>query len=169
MNELIRAFRFAGYGVDVHLLSVDRKLSLLGIRDREEAMIRRSGAARVISVERHDQRYHALPNALARVAEAKLYDNITIYGRNVLNESTVDLEGIRTVVRNPESPVGEYLRERNKNWPEKVKTYFFAKAKEVIGQMRARNEKTSKITAFENDIGLSGFRKHSRDRLRPNL
>ncbi len=83
LNKTIQALKEADFKVELEVLAVNRKVSVLGTQQRFEEMIKQEGSGRGVTRQAHDMRYNAIPEALRVVTQSKLYDQLNIYGRDI--------------------------------------------------------------------------------------
>lgn len=74
MNETIRELKEKGYHVEIKLLAVHPKLSLLSTHIRYEEMKQKEETGRLVTKEAHDQRFAMIKPTLELVQSAALYD-----------------------------------------------------------------------------------------------
>lgn len=83
-------FKKEGYKIEIHLMSVNKYLSKLGIYKRYEDQIQSEGFGRKVSVEDYESRYESVLPTLKKVHELKLYDEIFLYTRSILESKAVN-------------------------------------------------------------------------------
>ncbi|MFA6275233.1 MAG: zeta toxin family protein [Pedobacter sp.] len=159
MNETIESLKSMGYVVEIKLLAVHPKLSFLGTQLRYEHMIAIEGSGRAVSIAAHEERFVNIPNTLAMVQQAGLYDELCIYGRNVASGQNSLTHGIQVLERNPKNPLAVFRAEIEKEWPHKMVVYFEQILEELLDikiQRKCGSEEIKDITAsLERKIPLS--------------
>lgn len=146
MNQTIVQLKDLGYRVELKLLAVHPKLSLLGTQVRYEYMMAAEGSGRQVSISAHEERFLNLPHTLGFVQKAGLYDELCIYGRNIASAQNSITEGIHLIAKNPPDPLKAFRNEIEKQWPEKMSVYFDQWLEKVIDlkTMRKSSEKEVK-------------------------
>lgn len=148
VNATIEAIKKAGFTVNLSVLAVHENWSKLGTYERLEAQRVISGTGRIVPDDAHDIRYKALPDALKEIAEKKLYDNIHIYGRTLLNKEDKLLQQVVLKAINPSNPLDVYLKERNRPFTKEEYKYFESIVNKVCGLMKLRNATIKEIKDF---------------------
>jgi len=147
MNDTVRDLKNKDYQVQIKLLALHPKLSLLGTHARFEDMMHREGSSRLVGKAAHDQRFENIIPTLLAVQLEKNYDRLQIYGREV-----PDLFLIGT---NPADPVKLYKQEIAREWPDNV-LQFFEKTETGIAAMKvARNAPEREVIDFLNEMAYS--------------
>ena len=75
-------FKAYGYRVEAAVVSVNQFASRIGCVVRAEEDLAINGAGRTVNPLSHDEAYKNIPNTLEKLANSKLFDNITIYTRD---------------------------------------------------------------------------------------
>lgn len=73
LNETILELKNNGYKVDIMLLAVSPKLSLLGTYVRYEESMQELGLGRKVSKEAHDSRFNAIPATIEAVSLKRFF------------------------------------------------------------------------------------------------
>jgi predicted ABC-type ATPase len=148
MNQTIAELRQKGYRVNIKLLAIPPKLSLLGTYLRFEKMKAEGGSGRQVPKEIHDQKFSMIQPTLNSVQLENLYNNLQIYNRNILLDQDDFTSGVRVVAINPGNALQVYQREINRRWPEKLEIFFAEKVQLVSDLMQNRNASESEINIF---------------------
>lgn len=149
VNATMAAVKKEGFTVNLNVLAVNEHWSKLGTYERLEAQRVIAGNGRVVSDDAHDARYKALPNALKEITEKKLYDNIHIYGRTLLNKEDRILQQVVLKAVNPGNPLDAYLKERNRPFTKEECKYFENMVNKVSGLMKLRNAPQKEMAVFK--------------------
>ncbi|MDB5086494.1 MAG: hypothetical protein JWR09_488 [Mucilaginibacter sp.] len=153
MNDTIREIKGKRYNIILLLLAVNERFSVLGTYLRYEEMKFVSGYGRRVSKKIHDEKYKLVPETLRVVQEAKLYDQLFIYGRKHVEENHLNA-GIELIAANPVNPLLIYLEERDKSWSFHTKKYFTECCLKIAKMMNNRKDKFRK-EEFLRNVGLT--------------
>lgn len=167
VNATIAAIKKEGFTVNLSVLAVNENWSKLGTYERLEAQRVVTGTGRLVSDDAHDTRYKALPNALKDITEKKLYDNIHIYGRTLLNKEDRILQQVVLKAVNPANPLEAYLKERNRSFTKEECKYFENVVNKVSGLMKLRNATQKDIKDFK--VKFSSICIENKPRLKKGL
>lgn len=154
LNSTIAQLKQHDYQVDIMLLAVSPRLSLLGTYMRYEDNIRATGLGRAVSKEAHDSRYHAIPATIEAITKNPLYDNIYIYSRSIVLEYTDLVEGVTLVAHNPASVLKVYREEIDRPWSDRLKEYFKKSCNDVFTMMRNRSAHPREIERFRSELNI---------------
>ena len=149
INDTMAAIKAAGFKVELHILAVDGRVSFLSTEVRYEKMIQKEKSGRIVGKEAHDLRYEAIPNSINLIAKNKQYDQLKIFGRNIVVSKEGDSNDLYLVTDNPVDPLKEYLTQRNKLWTSLENEYFNQKVQEVISLKVNRNAPAQEIESFK--------------------
>lgn len=166
LNATIREIKKDGYQVDIMLLAVNSRLSLLGTHMRYEDTLKKSGVGRKVSREAHDSRFTAIPNTIQHVKDAGLYDNVYIYTRSVVLTQSTLVEGVSLVAHNPNNPLDIYREELNRPWSKKLSQYFETSCDKVLASMKSRDASLEELETFRKNVGLNPIQKQVLERRR---
>jgi predicted ABC-type ATPase len=154
MNHTIQKLKNIGYRVELKVLAVHPKISLLSTRKRFEEMFAKEGTGRMVTKMDHDDRFGKLIPTLESVDSKKLYDKIEIYGRN----NVIGIDGLMTGVRslgvNPNNIVSVYLKEMHAKWTDDMLKFYQQDKENVIQMMQARNADNSFIQQFKDEMNM---------------
>jgi predicted ABC-type ATPase len=166
LNQTIYSFKEAGYQVDVMLLAVSPKLSLLGTYLRYEHSIATIGTGRQVSQISHDSRFEMIPRTIASISQLPLFDNFSLYARGIAAGQQGTVEGVVRVAVNPANIYSSYQAEVNRPWSDEMTGYFQQKVGEVVFLMQRRNAKEEEVQGFREALGLEmGVQQRKRRRL----
>ena len=152
INKMIQELKKNDYRVDLKLLAVHPKLSLLGTQTRYEKQKLQETSGRIISKEDHDERYSKLVPSVLMVQSAALYDKMQIYGRNVASDRSSEIEGIHLIATNPPNAVQIFQEVFDQPWPHKMENFFEQEMKKVILQKIARDAPAEEIAKFKEEM-----------------
>lgn len=155
LNGTIQELKDNGYTVDIMLLAVNPRLSLLGTYMRYEDSIEKNGLGRKVSKEAHDSRFNAIADTIRAISDPKLFDNIYIYSRSIVLEYTDLIEGVTLVAHNPKDILKIYTEEIQNSWREKLIEYFKKSSIDVLKKMNKRGAPRSEIDLFKKELGLT--------------
>lgn len=158
LNQTISAIKTHDFNVDIMLLAVNTKLSIVGIHARFEDQKNRKDFGRSVSLTDHDMRYNAIPLALKEVTDAALFDNISIYGRNIFVDGNNYKSGVHLIAKNPSgkfSVADIFLKERNRALTYKELSFLNIEIKNVVSLMEKRNAGVPDINSFKESLGIS--------------
>ena len=124
MNKTIRELKEKGYQVFIMVLSVNKRLSFLGTRLRFEGMKAQHGYGRLVDEKVHDQKYKQVITTLEVVQAAGLYDKLFIYGRAGRQKVKGMHNGLIRISENGQTPVQDYIQEREKEWSDNDLRFF---------------------------------------------
>ncbi|WBV60631.1 zeta toxin family protein [Chryseobacterium camelliae] len=154
LQQTIREIKDVGYQVDIMLLAVSPRLSLLGTYIRYENSIENQGLGRKVSKEAHDVRFNAIPSTIDAITKNQLFDDIRIYSRSVVLEYANLIEGVTLVAHNPVNVLKVYQEEIERPCPLKLKEYFKQSYSNVFEMMRKRQAHPREIERFRNELGI---------------
>jgi predicted ABC-type ATPase len=154
INRIIREMKDRDYRVEIKLLAVHPRLSLLGTQVRFEEMKAKEEAGRVVSKEVHDDRYAKLIPTLYLVQSEGLYDKIQIYGRNVAATGHHLVDGVALVADQPANPFEAFSEEIDKRWTKKLYAYFAEKMNQVINLKQLRGAPEHEVERFKKEIRM---------------
>jgi len=152
INKMMQILKENEYRVDLKLLAVHPKLSLLGTQARYEKQKLDEASGRIISKEDHDERYSKLVPSLIQVQNAALYDKMQIYGRNVASDRSSEIEGIHLIEANPPNAVQVFQEVFDQPWPKKMENFFEREMEKVVLQKIARNAPAEEIVKFREEM-----------------
>lgn len=158
LNQTISAIKTHDFNVDIMLLAVNDKLSIVGIHARFEDQKNRKDFGRSVSIADHDMRYNAIPLALKEVTDASLFDNISIYGRNIFVDGDTYKSGVNLIAKNPSgkfSVADVFLKERNRVLSHKELSFLNIEIKNVVSLMEKRSADVNDINSFKESLGIS--------------
>ena len=152
INKMMQMLKENEYRVDLKLLAVHPKLSLLGTQVRYEKQKLEEASGRIISKVDHDERYNNLVPSVLMVQSAALYDKMQIYGRNVASDRSSEIEGIHLIEANPPNAVQVFQEVFDQPWPKKMENFFEREMEKVILQKIARNVPAEEIVKFREEM-----------------
>lgn len=154
INKLMQQLKESDYRVDLKLLAVHPKLSLLGTQVRYEKQKFEEASGRMIDKEAHDERYSKLVPSLIKVQNAALYDKMQIYGRNVASDKSSEIEGIHLIATDPPNAVQVFQEVFDQPWPKKMKNFFEREMEKVIRWKEARDVPAEEISKFKEEMAF---------------
>lgn len=149
MNKTIAELQQKGYRVEIKLLAVHPRLSLLGTHIRFEDMKAIEKGGRAVGKEAHDSRYNLVAPTLFAVQSESLYHKLQIYGRAVEALEGSYKEGVHLLGTNPPNAVQLFQEEIDRKWTTNLKLYFDQRARMVLDLMKMRNADEKEIKAFK--------------------
>jgi predicted ABC-type ATPase len=152
INKMIQMLKENEYRVDLKLLAVHPKLSLLGTQVRYEKQKLEEASGRIINKQDHDERYNNLVPSVLMVQSAALYDKMQIYGRNVASDRSSEIEGIHLIDTNPPNAVQVFQEVFDQPWPKKMENFFEQEMAKVIRLKEARNAPAEEIATFRKEM-----------------
>lgn len=152
MNETISELQQKGYRVEIKLLAVHPKLSLLSTHVRFEEMKLKENTGRLVGKEAHDNRYYMLAPTLFVVQGAELYNKLQLYGRSITMDGNTYQQGVSLIGTNPSNGVQLLQAEIDRKWTAEVKAFFDDRVHYVIDLKIQRNAPQEEITAFRNEM-----------------
>ena len=152
MNETIANLQQKGYRVEIKLLAVHPKLSLLSTHVRFEDMKLKENTGRLVGKEAHDNRYYMLAPTLFVVQGAELYNKLQLYGRSITMDGNTYQQGVSLIGTNPPNGVQLLQEEIDRKWTAEVKAFFDDRVHYVIDLKTQRNAPQGEITAFRNEM-----------------
>ncbi|OJV55343.1 MAG: hypothetical protein BGO31_20655 [Bacteroidetes bacterium 43-16] len=158
LNETILELKNNGYKVDIMLLAVSPKLSLLGTYIRYEESLQELGLGRKVSKVAHDSRFNAIPTTIEAISLKRFFDNISIYSRSIVLEYTSLVEGVTLVAHNPIDVMAIYREEVERPWSPKFKEYYKSTYFNIIRMMEQRSAPKIEIDLFKKECGTTGNR-----------
>lgn len=154
LNQTIQSFKEAGYQVDIMLLAVNPKLSLLGTYLRYEHSVATFGTGRQVSQISHDIRFDSIPKTITSIVQAPLFDNISLYARRMSADEHGATEGVICVAINPPNIFSAYYAEIDRSWSGEMSVYFQKKVDEVLSLMAKRNAQQEEVAHFKEALEL---------------
>ncbi|WP_160139633.1 zeta toxin family protein [Chryseobacterium sp. c4a] len=155
LEEKIGEIKNRGYVVDIMLLAVNPRFSLLGTYIHYENCLELLGFANKVSKVAHDLYFDAMPTAIQAITKNPIYDNIYIYSRSMEQEYSGLVEGLRLIAHNPQDVMKVYREEIGGPWHPKLKEYFQQSCADVIELMYKRSAQPSEIELFRDELGIS--------------
>lgn len=152
MNETISELQQKGYRVEIKLLAVHPKLSLLSTHVRFEEMKLKENTGRLVGKEAHDNRYYMLAPTLFVVQGAELYNKLQLYGRSITMDGNNYQQGVSLIGTNPTNGVQLLQDEIDRKWTAEVKAFFDDRVHYVIDLKIQRNAPQEEITAFRKEM-----------------
>jgi predicted ABC-type ATPase len=152
MNETISELQQKGYRVEIKLLAVHPKLSLLSTHVRFEEMKLKENTGRLVGKEAHDNRYYMLAPTLFVVQGAELYNKLQLYGRSITMDGNTYQQGVSLIGTNPSNGVQLLQEEIDRKWTAEVKAFFDDRVHYVIDLKIQRNAPQGEITVFRNEM-----------------
>jgi len=152
MNETISELQQKGYRVEIKLLAVHPKLSLLSTHVRFEEMKLKENTGRLVGKEAHDNRYYMLAPTLFVVQGAELYNKLQLYGRSFTMDGNAYQQGVSLLGTNPSNGVQLLQEEIDRKWTGEVKAFFDDRVHHVIDLKTQRNAPQQEITAFRDEM-----------------
>lgn len=156
MNETIAGLQQKGYRVEIKLLAVHPKLSLLSTHVRFEDMRLKENTGRLVGKEAHDSRYYMLAPTLFVVQRAELYNKLQLYGRSITMDGNTYQQGVSLIGTNPLNGIQLLQDEIDRKWTPEVKAFFDDRVHYVIDLKTQRYAPQQEITAFRNEM-KSGY------------
>lgn len=154
MNQTISDLRDKGYRVDIKLLAVHPKLSLLGTHFRFEHMKLEENAGRIVGKHAHDSRFHMIAPTLYLVQAENLYNKLQIYGRTVVQQGQSFTEGLQLLATNPKNAVQIFQKETDRKWSADLKAYFKKGVEGVLILKSARKAHAAEILTFRQEMAF---------------
>ncbi|MHA4740678.1 zeta toxin family protein [Dyadobacter sp. MSC1_007] len=164
LNQTIYFFKEAGYQVDIMLLAVSPKLSLLGTYLRYEHSLATLGTGRRVSQISHDSRFEMIPRTIASISQLPLFDNFSLYARGIAAGQQRTAEGVVRVAVNPANIYSSYQAEVNRHWSDEITDYFHQKVDDVLALMQLRNAREEEVQDFKEALGLEEPQRQSKRR-----
>jgi len=152
MNQTIAELQEKAYRVEIKLLAVHPRLSLLGTHIRFEEMKANERAGRLVGKEAHDSRYNLVAPTLFSVKSESLYNRLQIYGRTVEAIEGSYKEGVHLLGTNPPNAVQLYKDEIDRRWTVNLVLYFDQRVQKVLDFMKMRNAPEREIKAFRAEM-----------------
>lgn len=152
MNETIAELQQKGYRVEIKLLAVHPKLSLLSTHVRFEDMKLKENSGRLVGKEAHDNRYYMLAPTLFVVQGAELYNKLQLYGRSITMDGNNYQQGVSLLGTNPPNGVQLLQEEIDRKWTPEMKAFFDDRVQYVIDLKIQRNAPQQEITAFRDEM-----------------
>lgn len=155
MNKTISDLRDKGYRVEIKLLAVHPKLSLLGTHFRFEHMKLKENTGRIVGKHAHDSRYHMIAPTLYLVQADNLYHILQLYCRTVVREGQSFNEGLQLLATNAKNAVQIFQKEADKKWSADLRTYFKKGVENVLKLKYDRNATATEINTFREDMDFT--------------
>lgn len=152
MNETIADLHRKDYRVEIKLLAVHPKLSLLSTHARFEDMKLKENTGRLVGKEAHDNRYYLLAPTLFVVQGEALYNKLQLYGRSITMEGHSFQQGVMLLGTNPPNAVQLLQQEIDRKWSPETKAFFDDRVHYVIDMKIQRNAPQQEISAFRNEM-----------------
>lgn len=154
LNRTIQELKESDFTVDIMLLAVHPRLSLLGTYMRYEDSLEKNDLGRKVSKQAHDSRFNAITDTIRAISNPRLFDTIYIYSRSIVLHYSNLIEGVTLIAYNPKDILNVYLEEINNSWPDKLDKYFKKSYLDVLNKMSKRNAAQSEIDLFEKELGF---------------
>lgn len=155
MNKTIAELQDKGYRVEIKLLAVDPKLSLLGTYLRFEAMKATEGNGRLVGKDAHDTRYYMVAPTIFLVDKDGRCNKLQVYGRELTQRNGMILQGVNLLATNPKDPLNVFLKEVDKPWSTLTKLHFEQGVARVTQMMQSRNAPLHEINSFTVEMKMS--------------
>jgi len=155
LDEKIREMKDRGYIVDIMLLAVNPRFSLLGTHLYYENCLELVGFASKVSKEDHDRYFNAIPAIIETITNNPLFDNLYIYSRSLEREFSGLVEGLKLVAHNPKDIMKIYMEEIERPWHPKFNEYFEQSCADVIEMMYKRSAMPTEIEGFKDELGIA--------------
>ncbi len=152
MNKTISELQDKGYRVEIKLMAVHPKLSLLGTHFRYEHMKLTENSGRLVGKEAHDSRYNLIAPTLYLVQNEGLYNKLQIYGRTLNKDPQSFIEGVSLLSTNPKNAVQVFQQEVDRKWSADLRLYFLQNLDKVIAMKQARNAPAHEISEFKKEM-----------------
>jgi predicted ABC-type ATPase len=152
MNETIAGLQKKGYRVEIKLLAVHPKLSLLSTHVRFEDMRLKENTGRLVGKEAHDNRYYMLASTLFVVQRAELYNKLQLFGRSITMDGNNYHQGVSLLGTNPSNGVQLLQEEIDRKWTPEMKAFFDDRVHYVIDLKTRRNASEREISAFKSEM-----------------
>lgn len=149
MNKTIAELQQKSYRVEIKLLAVHPRLSLLGTHIRFEDMKAKEMGGRAVGKDAHDSRYNLIAPTLFAVQSESLYHKLQIYGRTVEALEGSYKEGVHLLGTNPPNAVQLFQEEIDRKWTTNLILYFDQRVQMVLDLMKMRNANEKEIKAFK--------------------
>lgn len=162
LSNTIVELKENGYRVDIMLLAVHPRLSLLGTYMRYEDSMEKTGLGRKVSREAHDLRFNSITETIRAILTPSRFDNIYIFSRSIVLEYSDLIEGVTLVAHNPKDPLSVYREEIQNPWQEKLKEYFRKSRVEVLRKMHKRASSQREIDLFKKELNLTIVPRHEK-------
>lgn len=157
INSVIEKMKNFNYKVDVYVLSVPDYISRISIFERYEKQLTEEGSGRKISVEAHEAIFKAIPDAILKVEEAKLYNYISLYGRRMTNLNLDDRTGLYLIAKTTKSIYQDYVAERSQKPIEKSKDLIDQKIESVLLMMKERKASENEVEEFLKNFNINPY------------
>ena len=152
MNETIVGLQEKGYFVQIKLLAVHPRLSLLNTHIRFEEMKLKENSGRQVGKEAHDNRYYMLAPTLFVVQHEALYSKLQLYGRVITMDGNTYQQGATLLGTNPPNAVQLLQEEIDRKWTPEMKAFFDDRVHYVVDLKTHRNAPEREIDAFKNEM-----------------
>lgn len=152
MNKTIAELQEKGYRVDLKVLAVHPKLSLLGTHLRYEHMRLKENSGRLVGKDPHDSRYNMIAPTLYLVQAEGLYSKLQIYGRSLQDETSLSTAGVNLLATNPENAVQVFQQEVDRKWTADQRLYFLQGVDKIIVLKQGRGAPEHEINAFKTEM-----------------
>lgn len=155
MNKTISDLLDKGYRVEIKLLAVHPKLSLLGTHFRFEHMKLEENAGRIVNKYAHDGRYHMIAPTLYLIQAENLYHKLQLYGRTVVKQGQYFVEGLQLLATNPKNAVQIFQSETDRNWSADLNAYFKKGIEGVLNLKSSRKAPVAEIITFKREMAFT--------------
>lgn len=152
MNKTIDELQQKGYRVEIKLLAIHPRLSLLGTHLRFEDMKSQEKGGRMVGKEVHDQKYEMVAPTLYTVQSAALYNKLQMYGRSVEPVEGSFKLGVYLIATNPPNPLQLFQDEIDRKWSPELSASFNQGVQHAVHLMQARNAAEQEIKGFLKDM-----------------
>src|ERR1700712_3781558 len=152
MNKTIAELQQKGYRVEIKLLAIHPRLSLLGTHLRFEDMKSQEKGGRMVGKEVHDQKYEMVAPTLYTVQSAALYNKLQMYGRSVEPVEGSFKLGVYLIATNPPNLLRLFQDEIDRKWSPELSASFNQGVQHAVHLMQARNAAEQEIKGFLKDM-----------------
>lgn len=147
LNNFISSFKNIGYKVDIMLLAVHPDISRINTFTRYENGLKHEKSGRMVTIHAHDSRFEALAPTVKGVQQAKLYDNLFLYTRQIMRDNDLK-QGVFLHELNPKDPHKSFLGLVNKPLNEKARSYIEEQKREIMSSMQKRGASKEEMAEF---------------------
>lgn len=158
-NATIQGIKNSGFICHLDIMAVNEKWSRLGIVERLEAQRAIEKYGQVVSTEVHDERYHAMPNALMEVTTKKLFDQLRVFNRKTQMFNGRLQQELGLIAINPAHPIEVLLKERNRPFTLDEIRHFKNEVVRIENFIKMRNGTQQEIAAFKQAFLPGAFLK----------
>ncbi|TSJ39698.1 hypothetical protein FO440_18340 [Mucilaginibacter corticis] len=150
MNQTITDLREKDYRVEIKILAIHPKFSLINTHARFEDMKFKENSGRLVGKTAHDSRYFLLAPTLYAVQIENLYHKLQLYTRSFRPDADGHMQGLTLLATNPTDSVRILQEEIDKKWTSEMLAYFDDQCQSVLEMMHKRNASKSEIATFRN-------------------